>query len=192
MLYHASRTGGIVRLEPRVSNHGVPLVYLSAKRENVLPYLSNAVERYCRETGFAHTGEWTKWGPYGFTQDGRLRLEEYYPNALEQTYRGVSAYIYAVDAGEGVRPLEGIPDAYVSEQSVPVARCEYIPDAYAEIMASAGRGEIVIQRFEDMSPAMAKWNRDTILREYADNPQKEDYRHFLRGKFPFILDGICI
>lgn len=45
MYYHASPIGTIKRLEPRVSNHGVPLVYFSKKRENVLVYLSNAIER---------------------------------------------------------------------------------------------------------------------------------------------------
>ena len=59
-------------------------------RENVLVYLSNAVEKYCTDTGFAYTGQWHKWGPYGFDKDGRIRLEEYYPYALESTYRGVS------------------------------------------------------------------------------------------------------
>ena len=36
MYYHASPTGGIRVLEPRPSNHGVPLVYFSDRRENVL------------------------------------------------------------------------------------------------------------------------------------------------------------
>lgn len=44
MLYHASPTGGLTVLTPHVSNHGHPLVYFSNKRENVLVYLSNAVE----------------------------------------------------------------------------------------------------------------------------------------------------
>ena len=55
MYYHASPIGTIKRLEPRVSNHGVPLVYFSKKRENVLVYLSNAIERYCKETVHAMT-----------------------------------------------------------------------------------------------------------------------------------------
>lgn len=79
MLYHASPTGGLTVLTPHVSNHGHPLVYFSKKRENVLVYLSNAVEKYCRDTGFVHTGQWEKWGPYGFDLDGVQRLEEYYP-----------------------------------------------------------------------------------------------------------------
>lgn len=88
MLYHASPIGGLTELRPHISNHGIPLLYFSQKRENTFVYLSNAVEKYCRETGFAYNGPWKKWGPYGFTDDGRQRLEEYYPNALEETYRG--------------------------------------------------------------------------------------------------------
>lgn len=97
MLYHASSVAGLTELRPHVSNHGVPLLYFSQKRENTLVYLSNAVEKFCCETGFIHHGVWKKWGPYGFTAEGIQRLEEYYPNALEETYRGVSGYIYTVE-----------------------------------------------------------------------------------------------
>lgn len=186
MYYHASQTGGIQYLEPRESNHGLPMVYFSTKRENVLVYLSNAIEKYCKETGFFHQGKWRKWGPYGFTKDGRLRLEEYYPDAIRETYAGVSAYIYTVKEGEGIRRLDGIPDAYVSDQPAAVFTCEYIPDAYEEIMKAQSRGEIVIRYYEQMSPEQQKWNHDTILREYESNPEADDYRYFLRGKFPFL------
>lgn len=47
--YHASNTANIKTLEPRVSNHNTPLIYFSDKRENVLVYLSNAVEKLCKE-----------------------------------------------------------------------------------------------------------------------------------------------
>ncbi|MBP5169834.1 MAG: hypothetical protein ILP14_11635, partial [Oscillospiraceae bacterium] len=97
MFFHASPVKGIVQLEPRVSNHGVPLIYFSKKRENVLVYLSNAIEKYCKETGFEYDGQWHKWGPYGFTEEGIQRLDEYYPNALENTYKGVSGYIYSAE-----------------------------------------------------------------------------------------------
>ena len=36
MYYHASPFGGITQLKPHVSNHGIPLVYFSKKRENGL------------------------------------------------------------------------------------------------------------------------------------------------------------
>ena len=35
MYYHASPFANIRQLEPRISNHGVPLIYFSKKRENV-------------------------------------------------------------------------------------------------------------------------------------------------------------
>lgn len=137
--YHASSVKGITELEPRISNHCVPLVYFSKKRENVLVYLSNAIEKYCRETGFSYNGIWQKWGPYGFNEDGRLRLEEYYPHALISTYKGVSGYIYSAetitDSGFAVQ----IPDAAASSIPVKVSNSEYVPDAYEAIL-QAERG----------------------------------------------------
>lgn len=189
MFYHASPIKGIAVLEPNVSNHGIPLVYFSQKRENVLVYLSNAVEKYCRETGFAHTGHWHKWGPYGFGKDGRLRLEEYYPDALENTYRGVSGYIYTAcdvhDSGHSIR----IPNAVTSSVPVRVTGCEFVPDACEAILEAERAGSITILRYLDMTPKMAEWSRRTIREEY----QKTDdgaYRHFLRGKFSQYLEGL--
>ncbi len=49
MFFHASPVSGIQVLEPNISNHGISRVYLSKKRENVLVYLSNAIEKYCSE-----------------------------------------------------------------------------------------------------------------------------------------------
>lgn len=121
MYYHASPIGGITRLKPHISNHGIPLIYFSAKRENVLVYLSNSVEKFCRETGFVHKGKYQKWGPYGFDKDGRQRLEEYYPNALASTYKGVSGYIYFT---ETIIPSDfalQIPDAAASSEPVDIA-----------------------------------------------------------------------
>ena len=51
MYYHASATGGIQYLKPQISNHKIPLVYFSLKRENALIYLSNAVEKYITARG---------------------------------------------------------------------------------------------------------------------------------------------
>ncbi|MBP5725769.1 MAG: hypothetical protein J6Y48_01715, partial [Clostridia bacterium] len=70
MFFHASPVKGIVQLEPRVSNHGIPLIYFSKKRENVLVYLSNANEKYCKEIGFEYDGQWHKWGTLRVHQRG--------------------------------------------------------------------------------------------------------------------------
>lgn len=189
MYYHASPTGGIEQLEPRVSNHGVPLVYFARKRENVLVYLSNAVEKYCRETGFPYAGKWQKWGPYGFEPDGRQRLEEYYPHALEKTYRGVSGYIYGADRIAEADFELHIPDAAVSRQPVPVDTVEFVPDAYEAILQAERQGLITILRYEQMSERMRAWNRRTIREEYESAADHPEYRHFLKGNFSDILTG---
>ena len=185
--YHASQVKGITVLEPRVSNHGVPLIYFSAKRENVLVYLSNSVEKYCRETGFSYTGTWKKWGPYGFNKDGRQRIEEYYPNALINTYKGVSGYIYSaesiIDSGFELQ----IPDAAASSEPVKVSGAEFIPDAYDAILQAERDGLITILRYEEMSEAMREWNEKTIKEEYEKAVDHPEYRHFLKGNFPDII-----
>ena len=187
MYYHASPIGNIQQLEPRISNHGVPLIYFSKKRENVLVYLSNAVEKYCRETGFAYGGRWQKWGPYGFTKDGIQRLEEYYPDALEKTYKGVSGYIYRAESITDSGFALQIPDAVTSSEPVDVSGMEFVPDAYEAILEAEKSGLIRILRYEQMSEAMRAWNRRTILEEYEGAADHPEYRHFLRGNFPHII-----
>lgn len=187
MYYHASQVSGITYLEPRISNHGIPLVYFSDKRENVLVYLSNAVEKYCRETGFTYEGTWQKWGPYGFDREGRQRLEEYYPNALEATYKGVSGYIYQVEAIVDSGFRTHIPNAFTSNKPVKVSGVEFVPDAYEAILQAERNGLISIVRYEDMSDAMREWNARMILDEYNNAKDHLDYRHFLKGNFSDLI-----
>ena len=186
MYFHASSIEGIEILEPRISNHGVPLIYFSTKRENVLVYLSNAVEKYCKETGFHYSGKWIKWGPYGFNKDGIQRIEEYYPNALIDTYKGVSGYIYAAQEIAVSDFQLQIPDAVASSEPTPVKYCEFVSDAYEAILAAEKEGLITILRYEDRSKAQLEWNERTIREEYEKALNQPEYRHFIEGKFPFI------
>ncbi len=189
MYYHASSIGNIEQLEPRISNHGIPLIYFSKKRENVLVYLSNAIEKYCKETGFEYDGIWQKWGAYGFDQNGLQRLEEYYPNALEKTYKGVSGYIYcANDIDEADFELQ-IPYAATSSSPVKIDSVEFVPDALDAILQAERDGLITIMRYEEMPPKMKEWNIRTILEEYENANDHPEYRHFLRGNFPYIIEN---
>lgn len=74
MYFHASQIGKIKTLEPRISNHNIPLIYFSDKRENVLVYLSNAVEKVCKEGRFTFDGLWYKWGSYGFEKRRKIKI----------------------------------------------------------------------------------------------------------------------
>ena len=186
MYYHASQIADIKVLEPRVSNHNTSLIYFSTKRENVLVYLSNAVEKHCKETGFVHNGKWHKWASYGFEPDGTLRLDEYYPNAIEDTYKGVSGYIYsAEDICENGNDIN-ISNAVATSKPVTVTDIEFIEDSYYEILKAAESGLIKIRRYEDMSDKMLAWLENTIKNEYAEAKNEPDYRCFLKAKFDFI------
>ena len=184
MYYHASPAPGIRVLEPRVSNHNTPLVYFSQKRENVLVYLSNAVEKFCRETGFPHQGNWTKWGPYGF-KNGILQLDEYYPNALEDTYRGVSGYVYHASSIQEAEHIE-IPSAAVSAVPVAVDGVEFVPDACEAILDAERRGLILVRRYEDLPEQMLAWIRKTVREQYDQAGAQPEYRWFLQNKFDFL------
>ena len=151
MIYHASSIAGISELIPSVSNHGISLVYFSKKRENDLVYLSNAIERFCKETGYDYSGKWKKWGTYGFDKNGILSLEEYYPNAIEKTYKGVSGYIYSSDCNIKSEFEINIPDAVVCTNPVKVKNVEYISDAYEAILEAEREGLIKILRYSDLS-----------------------------------------
>lgn len=190
MYYHASQTGDIKVLEPRISNHNIPLIYFSEKRENVLVYLSNAIEKYCKESGFVHNGKWHKWASYGFDSDGILVLDEYYPNATEDTYKGVSGYIYSAENVCVNEESININNAVTSSLPVPVSGVEFIEDAYAELIDAEKAGLIKIRRHEEMSDKMLRWIEKTIRNEYSEAENEPDYRHFLKAKFSFLNDNI--
>lgn len=186
MLFHASNVSGLKLLKPHTSNHGKLLVYFSEKRENVLVYLSNAVEKYCRENGVKHDGTYQKWASYGFTGDGILTLDEYYPNAAMETYKGVSGYIYSVSDLSDCERLSDIPYAVTASGDVPVEFCEFVPDAYEALLTAAENKEIILRRYDENSKEKLDWIEKTVLGEYEQSADHPEYRAFLRAKFDFI------
>lgn len=178
MYYHASDTKDINVLEPRGEDG---LVYFSTKRENTLVYLVNAVKKYCRETGIQFEG--AHWGPYGFTKDGRLELEEYYPNALEKTYRGESAYIYMVEHIENVTACAHIENVVTSSSSVNVTAVEFVPDALAAIYEAERQGLIAVKRYDELAEGEREWLAQVVRDEYLDPKTTADYKAFLKANF---------
>lgn len=187
MLYHASNVAGLDYLKPNISNHNQPLVYFSRKRENVLVYLSNAVEKYCREEKFDYDGKFCKWGPYGFDKDGKLEITEYYPNALESTYKGVSAFIYGVGDFEESSYETEIAQVVTSATPVEVTSCEFIVDAYDEIIKAENEGLITIKRYEELTEKNKQSIARMIKEQYDGSEDKAYYRFFLERHFSDIL-----
>ena len=185
MYYHASQVKDIKILEPHVANHQKSLVYFSSKRENVLVYLSNPVEKFIKEKHNRQMKTYKKWAAYGFTEDGRVRLEEYYPNALIETFKGVSGYIYFVNNLDGYDNIKDIKHVFAVDSPVKVDGCEYVDDAYDEILKAEREGKIAIERYEDMTDKKREFIQNMILQEY-ENSENEDYNEFLFNKFPFL------
>ena len=161
-------------------------MYLSTRRENTLVYLSNAIEKFHKDNHLKYTGHFYKWASYGFDKEGVLVLEEYYPNATEETYKGVVGYIYCADHVEEYSMQKDIPFAAVSNKAIQVTSCEYIPDAYEALLKLEKKGVLHIRRYEENSPKTIDWIEKVMREEFMKVGDRPDYRAFLKAKFPFL------
>lgn len=154
--YHCSPTGGLQLLMPGKPKHfdKSPRVYLTTSLPMALMY---GVRNY----------EYT----YGYTKDGQIYLEEYFPNALEVLYRGKSASLY-ICGPEAVESTE-IPNEAVSEEPVAILEEIQIPDVAQALLEQEKLGDLVIRRYEDLTEKEKAW----ILRAEADSIRKKDLLH---------------
>ncbi len=140
--YHCSPTHGLTLLEPRKpESFAKPArVYLTASLPMALMY---SIRNY----------EYT----YGYTKDGQIYLDEYFPNALEILYRGRDASLYLCDpeTTESTR----IPNEAVSELPVPVISETRILDACEALLEQERLGNLVIHRYQELSEENRNWIR---------------------------------
>lgn len=140
--YHCSPTPGLSMLEPRKpeSFEKPARVYLTTLLPMALMY---AVRNY----------EYS----YGYTKEGQIHFDEYFPNALEILYRGKSASLYLCDP-RSTEPTK-IPNEAVSEAAVPVVGETYIPDACEALLEQERLGALVIRRYHELPEEMLSWIR---------------------------------
>lgn len=105
---------------------------------------------------------------YGYTKEGQIYFDEYFPNALEILYRGKSASLYLC-APERAEPTR-IPNEAISETAVPVIREIHIPDACEALLEQEQLGTLVIHRYHELSEGMLNW----IRRVEADRIRKSN------------------
>lgn len=169
-LFHGSMTGGIQDLNPALSNHGRPYVYLTDSEALAVVYSHNPMTRP------------NGWFTYCW-RSGKLHYDEYFPNALEEIYRGHSGYIYTC---QGDFPaMEKMPWVYLSEVPVPVIGERHIPDVCEELLRLEREGELVINRYETMSDRFKAHVIDLARPKENDD---EEYRRFVRKYFPGKFD----
>jgi len=95
---------------------------------------------------------------YGYTKEGQIYFEEYFPNALEVLYRGkrASLYLCAPECTETTR----IPNEVVSEGEVPIIRETVIPDACEALLEQERQGALVIRRYHTLPEKALEWIRN--------------------------------
>lgn len=151
--YHCSPAAGITALEPRTpEGFGKPAgVYLTTSLPMALMY---GIRNY----------EYS----YGYTREGQIHLDEYFPDALETLYRGRSASLYLC-APESAEPGR-IPNEAVSGKTVPVIREIVIPDVCEALLEQERLGALIIRRYPELPANMRSW----IAKVEADTIRKKD------------------
>ena len=164
--YHCSPTGGLTVLEPRkpIFSEKPARVYMTTLLPMALMY---SIQNY----------EYT----YGYTKEGQIHLDEYFPNALEILYRGKSASLYLCEP-EATDKTK-IPNEAVSETAVPVIQETHIPDACEALLEQERLGTLVIRRYHTLPEKMLNWIREAEAKEiqkaniiHTPGPKADYYR----------------
>lgn len=167
--YHCSPTPGLTVLEPRKPQFSEKpaRVYMTTLLPMALMY---GIRNY----------EYT----YGYTKEGQIYLDEYFPDAL-LLYRYRSASLYLCDPASPA-PTK-IPNEAVSEEAVPVLQEIFIPDVYEALLEQARLGTLVIRRYHELPERGLRWIRDTqaqIIREENLLHTPGDKADYYRTHYP--------
>lgn len=148
MYYHCSPTGGLTVLEPRKPElfEKPARVYLTKSLPMALFY------------GIRHF-EYT----YGYTGSGQIYFEEYFPQALEELYKGKSASLYLCQP-KAVEPTR-IPNEIVSSEPVTVLEERRIPDLLDALLEQEQTGALHIRRYHTLTQKDLDWIRHAEAEE---------------------------
>ena len=171
-LYHCSPTAGLTVLEPSVTKYfGKPRqVCLTASLPMALMY------------GIRHF-EYT----YGYTRAGRIYFAEYFPDALEQLYRGKPAWLYRCDLRPDMERT-AIPNEYVTSRPVPVAEERFIPDVCEALLEQERAGTLDIHRWAELDEGQRRWivkaELETIEEHGLLRQPDSPFAAFVREHYP--------
>lgn len=171
-LYHCSPAAGLTVLKPSVTRYfGKPKqVCLASSLPMALMY------------GIRHF-EYT----YGYTRDGRIYYEEYFPNALEELYRGKGASLYTCSLRSDMETTR-IPNEYVTPDEVPVEGEIIVPDVCEALLEQERLGALKIVRWAELSGKSRDWivkaEAETIAEKGLLTQPDSDFARFMREKYP--------
>lgn len=175
--YHASPIGNLQVLNPAQTKYfGKPAqVYMTTLRPMALFYLIK---------NFEYT--------YGYTKEGKIYYEEYYPDALKNLYQGKGGFLYTCEEGEYQHTQ--IPNECVSKYAVRILDCKPIKDAYEEILKEEKAGNLFIRNFHDLTEKdltrIKKFAIETIIEKElwkTDSPFSEYMKEHYPDSFEEVI-----
>lgn len=171
-LYHASPAAGLTVLQPSVS------MYFAEKPKQVCLTKLRAMALLYGIKHFEYT--------YGYAKDGRIFYEEYFPNALEELYRGKQASLYVCSWTDGMETTN-IPNEVVSKTPVPVEEEISIPDVLQALLEENNAGRLTVVRWDELSRRTRDWVDRVQMEEIlgADLLNQDSPRaRYMQEKYP--------
>lgn len=171
-LYHGSPVAGLAALVPSLSPYfGKPRqVCLSGCKPMALLY---GIRNF----------EYT----YGFSKDGRLQYVEYFPDALEELYRGKAASLYLCSRQERMQTTD-IPNEFVSAETVPVEAEIQVPDLCAALLEEERAGTLEIIRWHSLTADRRAWitavEKNEILKAALLAAPDSPRARYMMDKYP--------
>lgn len=141
-LYHGSVYSGITELEAHSKLHNTDkkVVYLTDNIPYALYYIWDEEHNgYSRK----HVTGWIK--------NGVAYYEEQFPDQLKTFYKGVSGYLYCIFKNSDIQSVENRECMYYSLENTVVAKVDYIPDVYEELLKYEASGKFKVLRYNEQS-----------------------------------------
>jgi hypothetical protein len=191
MYFHGTKVNGIKELIPNYSLHGKEYVYLTTNKEVALIYTVNAIESFFESKKIEKPAKFQPWYSYGFDKNKIPVVEEYYPNATEETYANKTGYIYICDEPNNRINPTNIYCAIVTEENVKTKSEIIVKDVYAELLRQEESGKIKIKRYHQMDQIYLENIFEMIKQDIKKfnllEKPSDNYTIFLREKFPFLF-----
>ncbi len=173
LFYHGTSIGNLSELKPQISEHGEAYIYLTTDPVVALFYTVKAVEPPFN------------WYPYGF-KDGIPVYTEYYPDALADVYKGKRGYIYEFENVEEIRNPTNIGCACVCTEPLKTGKVIEIPDVYEKLLEHEKNGELIIERYSELSENKIDRIKNIIKSEIEKFDLKNcfnSYSEFIKSRF---------
>ena len=167
-LFHATTVHGLKYLNPNSRDRdGNSVLYLTDNFPYSLFYIRD------REIDFVTCG---------VREGGVVFYDEKFPNQLEVLYKGMSGWVYEVEAETEPTKIRGI---YAVRGNAAVTGVTYIPDALQAIQREIEKGSVYFLAYEALSDRQKAMNHEGLVQLFRSGSVVSSRKEaFLREHFP--------